>query len=113
MYYLKQEDSGIYECRNANGQLLQAFMLEVNESNSTSTSDETTPLNNVENKWPTRPNNVEDEDDDERRNAPHSENYGRLSSQIEFSCGSDPNDRFIEWKRLDGGRVNYFIIPIP
>ena len=117
IYYLKEQDSGIYECKNLYGDLLQTFKLRVDKPN-VETNDETTPSLNGDYQWPSRPDNNDyqsqsrpenGEDDEERRRAPHSENYGRLGSQIEFSCGSNPLDRSIEWKRLDGGRVCYIL----
>ena len=103
LYYLKVEDSGLYECRNLNGDVLQVFIVQVDSQ----TNDEaTTPVrddNDDDNQSSSIPEN--DEEEIKRQRAPHTENYGRNGGQINFVCGSNPNDR-VEWKRLDGGRVS-------
>jgi hypothetical protein len=104
LYYLKVEDSGLYECRNLNGNVLQVFNVQVDSQ----TNDEaTTPVrddNDDDNQSSSIPEN--DEEEIKRQRAPHTENYGRIGAQINFVCGSNPNDR-VEWKRLDGGRVSF------
>jgi hypothetical protein len=107
LYYLKIEDSGLYECRNLNGDVLQVFDVQVdsqmNDESTTSIQDEKDDNESLSS------SSIPEDDEDEikRQRAPHTENYGRNGGQINFVCGSNPNDR-VEWKRLDGGRVSCF-----
>ena len=75
------------------GQLIETFQVQVGRSEQpdSSTQEEVSSI---------KP------DDSYQSYIPHSENFGRINSQAEFTCGSNKNEPVVEWIRLDGGRVS-------
>ena len=104
IYYLKYEDSGIYECRKLNGQVMGKYKLKVHD-----TFDHPVIVDDTSSKPPY----IEYPADDGNVYIPYSANYGKLNTQIELACGEPDGYNFvqpIEWIRLDGDRVHIFIL---